>query len=112
MVSVSRRAANRLLAASAFLAAAACPLLIWRDLIAKLGDGFRFEPVYLLSSWTGFACMATGLAVLLPLVLSAGSDPAGRFHPRRRETIAGWGASFYLLGLLLVVQLATIVGNS
>lgn len=92
-------------------AAIACPILIWHDLIDRLVSSFSLDPAYLLTAWTGFALMAVGVLAVLPVALTAGGNPAGRFHPRRRNTLAGWGASFYLMGLGLVVQLGAIAAN-
>jgi hypothetical protein len=94
------------------LAAAVVPVLVWHDLMAKLYAGFRFDPAYLLTAWSGFALMAFGLIAIVPVVWSAGGNPASRFYPRRRDSLAGWGTSFYILGLALVVQVAAIAANS
>ncbi len=108
MVSICRIIGQRLLALTLVLALAAVPALLWHDLIQQLIDGFRLDPGYLLIAWGGFLLMAIGVLSFVPIALTTGGNPGGRFYPRRRDTLTGWGLSLYLLGLLLVVQLGVI----
>jgi hypothetical protein len=52
--------------------------------------------------------MGLGLLAALPVVLSIGRNPEGRLYPRSRGTLAGWSVSLYLLGVVLVVQIAAL----
>jgi hypothetical protein len=96
----------RSIAACWFLLAAALPALAWHGVALKLASQFRFHLGYLLSAWSGFALMALGLICFVPVLLSVGSEPEGRLYPQRRAAFVAWGASLYLLGLALSVQVA------
>ncbi len=108
MVSMCRNLGQRLLALALVASLVAGPMFVWHDLIVALIAGFHLEPGYLIVAWSGFVLMAVGVLAFLPIALTSGGDPGGRFYPRRRDTITGWGMSLYLLGLLLVVQLGMI----
>ncbi len=91
------------------LAAAAGPVLAWHGVAARLAESFRLHLGYLVTAWGGYSLMALGLVCLVPVVLTVGRVPnAGRLYPQRRSALAGWGASLYLLGLALSVQVAQI----
>src|SRR4051812_50099092 len=65
------------------------------------------QPKYFLG-WTPWVLMALGLGFFIPVALSEGRDPEGRFYPRARNAYFGWGVSLYLLGFLLAWQGARI----
>ncbi|MBA2506145.1 MAG: hypothetical protein H0V29_09395 [Thermoleophilaceae bacterium] len=91
-----------------FLAAAALPLLLWHEPIRLIASEFRLDPTYLLTGWSGYALIVAGLLFFVPVVLSIGRNPSGRFYPRARNAYAAWGISLYLLGAALAVQVAQI----
>jgi hypothetical protein len=91
-----------------FAAAVAAPVLAWHDLALRLAGRFRFELGYLVSAWAGFALIALGLVCFVPVLVSIGRSPDSRLYPRSRPALIGWGASLYLLGFALSVQVAQL----
>jgi len=106
----SRRQA-RWIGLAGFAVAALLPPLLFHRLVADIASEFRLDFRYLVAEWSPWFLMAVGLAFFLPVALSAGGDPEGRFYPRARNAYAGWGITLYLLGLLLAVQVAQIAGD-
>jgi hypothetical protein len=105
------RRADRVLGLVALVAAGAVPAWIFRDLLSHLAGSFQPNVDWLLTGAIGFALMAGGLLASLPVVLSIGRTPDHRLYPRSRGSLAGWGASLYLLGAMLVVQIGAIAHN-
>jgi hypothetical protein len=102
------RRRERLIALTGLIAAGAAPAILYRGLLAKVVGSFALNGGYILFGASGFGLMALGLLAALPVVLSIGRDPDSRLYPRSRSALAGWGASLYLLGILLVVQIGAI----
>jgi hypothetical protein len=98
----------RLLGMVWFAAAAATPVLAWHDVALRLASRFHLSVGYLISAWSGFALIAIGLACFLPVLISIGRTPDSRLYPRSRSALIGWGASLYLLGLGLSIQVAEL----
>jgi hypothetical protein len=90
-----------------FLAAAALPALLWHRAVATIASDFRLELDYLVTGWLGYALLAGGLLLLLPVAFSAGRHPGSRFYPRLRNAYLGWGVSLYLMGFAVAAQVAT-----
>jgi hypothetical protein len=86
-------------------ALAAAPLILWHRVIGDILDSFRWTPSYLTVDLGPWLLLATGVALLLPVALSAGLHPESRFHPRGRQVYFLWGVVLYLLGIVLVIQL-------
>jgi hypothetical protein len=97
----------RRLGALGFLAATALPVFLWYDVVLDIWAAFEMRPHWFLG-WTPWVLMALGLGFFVPVAVSAGADPEGRFYPRARNAYAGWGISLYLLGFLLAWQVARI----
>jgi hypothetical protein len=91
-----------------FCTATALPVLAWHDTAARLGSRFRIYLGYLVSAWSGFALIALGLVCFVPVLVSIGRNPDSRLYPRNRGALIGWGASLYLLGLALSVQISQL----
>ena len=91
-----------------FVAAAALPVVLWHRAIAAIAGDFHAEPRYLVTGWLGYGLIALGLMCLVPVLLSIGRKPDSRLYPHSRNALAGWGVSFYLLGMVLAVQVAAI----
>jgi hypothetical protein len=89
-----------------FLCAAALPVVLWHRAIAIVATDFRIEVDYLLTGWLGYALIAGGLLLLLPVVWSAGRTPASRLYPRSRNAYMGWGLSLYLMGFAVAAQVS------
>ena len=84
---------------------------MFRDLLAHLAGSFQPDVNWLLTGAIGFALMGVGLLASLPVVLSIGRTPDHPLYPRSRGSLAGWGVSLYLLGVMLVVQIGAIAHN-
>lgn len=89
-----------------FACAAALPWLLWHRAIAAVATDFRLEADYLLTGWLGYALIAGGLLMLLPVAFSAGRNPGARLYPRSRNAYFGWGTSLYLMGFAVAAQVA------
>ena len=101
----------RLVGLGGFLLAAVLPFYIWRRPISMLADDFRLDLSYLVTGWLGYGLIAAGLLILVPVLVSIGRHPESRLYPRSRNALAGWGVSFYLLGIVLAVQVAAIANG-
>jgi hypothetical protein len=88
--------------------ALAAPVVLWHHAIGRMAADFHLEAGYLVTGWTGYALIALGLALLLPVVVSVGRHPDSRLYPRSRNAFLSWGTSLYLLGTML----ASIVGSA
>jgi hypothetical protein len=106
----ARRTA-RLVGLAGFLAAAATPVILWHRAIALIASDFHIELRYLVTGWLGYGLIAAGLVCLVPVLLSIGRKPDSRLYPQSRNALAGWGVSFYLLGIVLAVQVAAIASG-
>lgn len=91
-----------------FVAGVALPVAVWHRTISLIASDFRLDLRYFLTGWTGFALMACGLLLFVPVLLSIGRSPESRLYPRRRNAYAGWSASMYVLGAALASQVAQI----
>ena len=89
------------------MVAAVGPVLLWHGVIADIWNAYQLQLRYFLG-WTPWLLMVAGLAFYVPVLLSVGADPEGRFYPRARNAYMGWGTSLYLLGFLLATQVARI----
>jgi hypothetical protein len=95
-------------ALAAFVLAAATPLLLWHHPIEAMADDFRLNAGYIVTGWSGYILIASGLLLMLPVLVSVGLGPDSRLYPRSRNVFIGWGTSLYILG----VALASIVGSA
>ena len=93
------------------VAAAAIPLILFHELLGKVTSTFEPTLYWLLTGASGFMLMAAGLIAVTPVVISIGLTPDSRLYPRSRGALAGWGVSLYLLGAMLLIQIATIAEN-
>jgi hypothetical protein len=91
-----------------FVGAAALPVLLWHRAIAAIAGSFHVDLRYLLTGWLGYGLIVAGLLCLIPVLVSIGRKPDSRLYPQSRNALAGWGVSFYLLGMVLAVQVAAI----
>jgi hypothetical protein len=105
-VSTASRRQKQLVGLAGFAGAAALPALLWHRAIGVVASDFRVEADYLLTGWLGYALIAGGLLLLLPVAWSAGRHPDSRLYPRMRQAYMGWGVSLYLLGFAVAAQVA------
>jgi hypothetical protein len=90
-----------------FASAAALPVLLWHHAIGAVASNFRMDVDYLLTGWLGYALIALGLLLLVPVAWSAGRNPGSRLYPRLRNAYMGWGVSLYLMGFAVAAQVAS-----
>jgi hypothetical protein len=83
------------------------PAALWWDVVVDIGASYRFELHYFLG-WTPWALMLGGVLFYIPVAISEGRDPEGRFYPRARNAYLAWGLSLYVLGFLLATQVARL----
>ena len=105
-----RRQAQRI-GAAGFLLALLLPIVLWHRVIGDIAADFRFDLSYLVTGWSPWVLMGLGLAFFVPVALSNGRDPEGRFYPVARNAYAGWGITLYLLGFALATQVAQIADS-
>lgn len=86
-----------------FLLAIVLPIAFWHSELGTLAGQLRFDVGYLLTGWSGFALIVTGLVMMVP------SLPGIRVGVRRSAQLT-WGVTLYLLGMLLASQVAAILG--
>jgi hypothetical protein len=108
-VTRASRREKQLVGLVGFLGAAALPVVLWHRAIGVVASDFRLDLEYLVTGWTGYALIALGLLLVLPVALSAGRHPDSRLYPRSRNVYMGWGTSLYLLGLAVAAQVAAAV---
>ncbi len=94
------------------MVAVGLPWLLFHHVIATTAFDLRLNFRYLLSGWVPWLLIAAGIACFVPVAISEGRDPEGRFYPRSRAAYMGWGISLYLLGFALATQVAQIYSLS
>jgi hypothetical protein len=103
----ARRRARRT-GAVGFVAAAALPVLLWRDVVAAIASEFHLEVRYLVAGWSPWVLMALGLLCLAIGGVLDWRNRDRRFYGPTGAAWAGWGLSLYLLGFALATQVAQI----
>jgi hypothetical protein len=83
---------------------------LFHHAVTVMAADFRLELAYLVTGWSGYALIAAGLLLLVPVVRSSGHNPDSWAYPRFRSAYKGWGISLYVMGLALAGQVALIVG--
>src|SRR5438270_10779267 len=86
-------------------ALAATPLILWHRVFDDILGSFSWTLPYLATDVVPWLLLATGVACLVPVALSARGDPESRFYPRSRRLYFIWGVALYLLGCVLVIEL-------
>jgi hypothetical protein len=89
------------------LIATALPGLLWWDVMVDIAAAYRPQIDYFVG-WTPWLLMLAGVLFFIPVALSEGRDPEGRFYPRARNAYYAWGSSLYVLGFLLATQVARL----
>jgi hypothetical protein len=90
--------------------AAAIPVLLFHHAVLAMAGDFRLELTYLVTGWSGYALIAAGLLLLVPVVRSSGHSPESWAYPRLRGAYKSWGISLYVMGLALAGQVSLVVG--
>jgi hypothetical protein len=105
------RRGERTLALLGLIAAGVVPAVLYHELLWQVWHNFTLDVGYIAFGASGFTLMALGLLAAFPVALSIGRNPDSRLYPRSRGALAGWGASLYLLGIMLVIQIGAIAAN-
>ncbi len=93
------------------LAAAALPILLWRDVIADIAAVTADQRTgVVLVGWAPWVLMALGVLCVIPVAVERRRSRGGRFHSAGSAVWTGWGVTLYLLGFGLATQVAQIHG--
>jgi hypothetical protein len=84
------------------------PVVLWHRVLGDILASFHWSLTYAAGELGPWLLLLTGVAFLVPVAVSVGLDPESRFYPRARRAYAGWGIVLYLLGLVLLVQVAEL----
>ena len=106
----ARRRARRT-GAAVFVVAAALPVVLWHRTIDALAGDFRLEADYLLTGWSPWLLMASGLLCFIPVAVRDWRDPDRRFPAPGTGAWSGWGVTLYLFGFLLATQVSQIASS-
>jgi hypothetical protein len=104
-----RRRLGAVLALAAFSAA---PLVVFEHTVRDAATDFRVEFNYLVTGWGPWFLIAVGILCFVPVVVSIGRSAYSRWSlaPGIRTAYEIWGATLYLLGVLLLTQTTQISG--
>jgi hypothetical protein len=97
-------------AALALALFAAAPFYVFQQVIRDAATDFRVEFNYLVSGWTPWLLVVVGSVCFVPVVVSIGRSAYSRWSlpPGIRTAYEIWGATLYLLGVLLLTQTAQV----
>lgn len=90
------------------LAMVLAPVAIWHRMLADVVGSFHLSLSYLAGELGPWFLLLAGIAFLTPVAVSAGLHPESRIYPRGRKAYASWGIVSYLLGVILMVQMAEV----
>ena len=87
------------------LVLAAVPLALWHRVLHDVLISFHWNLSYVAAELGPWLLLLAGIAFLIPVAVSSGSDPESRLYPRARRAYFVWGVVLYLLGILLAAEL-------
>ena len=101
---------RRLAAAAALAVFGAAPFLVFQHVVQDAATDFRVEFNYLLTGWVPWLLVVVGSLCFVPVVVSIGRTAYSRWSlaPGIRTAYEIWGATLYLLGVLLLTQTAQV----
>lgn len=110
MVRGTRICRRRLAAASALAVFAAAPFYVFQHVIQDAATDFRVEIKYLVSGWAPWFLICIGSLCFVPVIVSIGRNAYSRWAlaPGIRTAYEIWGATLYILGVLLLTQTAQV----
>lgn len=94
--------------AVALLVLAFIPVAIWHGLLADVLGSFHLAWDYFIGELTPWFLLLAGIVFLVPVAASAGLHPENKRYPRGRKAYASWGVVLYLLGVILMIQVAEV----
>jgi hypothetical protein len=101
---------RRLAGGTALAVFAAAPFVVFHSTVQDAATDFRLEFNYLVSGWTPWFLIAVGTLCFVPVIVSIGRSAYSRLFltPPVRRAFEIWGATLYLLGVLLLTQTAQV----
>jgi hypothetical protein len=111
-VVLTRICSRRLGALLALAVFSAAPFVVFQHTIRDAATDFRVEFNYLVTGWAPWLLIVVGMLCFVPVVVSMGRSAFSRWSlpPGIRHAYEIWGATLYLLGVLLLTQTAQIAG--
>ncbi len=92
------------------LALALGPLAVWHQMLSQIIASFHWSFTYVVAELSPWLLLGAGIVFLVPVAVSAGSNPDSRLYPRSRRAYIAWGTVVYILGLLLALQVNAVWG--
>ena len=110
MLASARIVRRRLAAALALALFAAAPFVVFKHVVLDAATHFRVEFNYLVSGWVPWLLVVVGALCFVPVIVSIGRGAYSRWslNPGIRTAYEIWGATLYLLGVLLLTQTAQV----
>jgi hypothetical protein len=101
---------RRLGAAVALAVFSAAPFVVFQATLRDAATNFRVEFNYLVTGWGPWTLVAIGVLCFVPVVVSMGRSAYSRWAltPATRRAYEIWGATLYLLGVMLLTQTTQI----
>ena len=96
------------LASGWLLALTLVPIALWHRVLGDILASFHWNASYLMGELGPWLLILASVLFLAPVAISAGRSPESRLYPRARRVYATWGVVVYLLGMGLLVQVATL----
>jgi hypothetical protein len=97
-------------AALALAVFSAAPFYVFNHVVRDAATNFRVEFNYLVSGWAPWLLVVVGSLCFVPVVVSIGRSAYSRWSlaPGIRTAYEIWGATLYILGVLLLTQTAQV----
>jgi hypothetical protein len=110
VLTATRICRRRLAAAAALAVFGAAPFFVFQQVVRDAATNFRVEFNYLVSGWVPWLLVVVGMLCFIPVVVSIGRSAYSRWSlpPGIRTAYEIWGATLYLLGVLLLTQTAQV----
>jgi hypothetical protein len=101
---------RRMTAALALAVFSAAPFVVFEQVVRDAATHFRLEFNYLVSGWVPWLLVVVGALCFIPVIVSIGRGALSRWSlpPAIRTAYEVWGATLYLLGVLLLTQTAQV----
>lgn len=96
------------LAFAGLVVLAAAPVAVWHRVLFDVIHSFHWSLAYVVGELTPWLLFVVAIGFLIPVAVSAGSDPESRLYPRGRRAYVVWGTVMYLLGLILAAQVGEV----
>ena len=101
---------RRLAAVLALAVFSAAPFVVFQHVVRDATTHFRLEFNYLVSGWVPWLLVVVGALCFVPVIVSIGRGALSRWSlpPGIQTAYEVWGATLYLLGVLLLTQTAQV----